>query len=87
MPRISFFYGITIWMYWNEGPHARAHFHARYGGQAASIDFAGDLIAGSLPRRALSLVAEWAALHHDELVANWERARCDEPLEPIEPLP
>lgn len=50
------------------------------------IDFAGELIAGSLPRRALALVAEWAALHRDELLANWERARRDEPLEPIEPL-
>jgi hypothetical protein len=38
VPRISAFYGITIWMYWNEGRHARAHFHARYGGRAASID-------------------------------------------------
>ena len=86
MPRISFFYGIGIWMYWNEGAHARPHFHARYAGQAASIDFAGELIAGSLPRRALALVAEWAALHQDELLANWERARREEPLEPIEPL-
>jgi hypothetical protein len=86
MPRISFFYGIAIWM-WNEGAHARPHFHARYAGQAASIDFSGDLIAGSLPRRALVLVAEWAALHRDELVANWDRARREEPLRPIEPLP
>jgi Domain of unknown function (DUF4160) len=45
------------------------------------------VIAGSLPRRALSLVAEWAALHQDELTANWERARREEQLEPIEPLP
>ena len=57
MPQISSFYGITIWMYWNEGVHARPHFHARSAGQAASIDFAGELIAGSLPRRALALVA------------------------------
>jgi len=87
VPRISFFYGIAIWMYWNEGVHARPHFHARYGGHAASIDFDGDLIAGSLPRRALGLVTEWAAVHNAELAANWERARRDEPLEPIEPLP
>jgi hypothetical protein len=36
---------------------------------------------------ALTLVAKWAALHHDELLANWERARREEPLEPIDPLP
>jgi hypothetical protein len=43
-------------------------------------------VAGSLPRRALVLVAEWAVLHEDELAANWERARRDEPLEPIDAL-
>ena len=48
MPRISLFYGIAIYMYWNEGHHARPHFHARYGGRAASIDFYGNPIAGSL---------------------------------------
>jgi hypothetical protein len=32
-------------MYWNEGAHARPHFHARYAGQAASIDFEGEVIA------------------------------------------
>jgi hypothetical protein len=39
-----------------------------------------------LPRRALALVEEWAALHKDELAANWERARRDEPLELIDAL-
>lgn len=87
VPRISSFYGITIWMYWNEGRHARPHFHARYAGNAASIDPDGELIAGSLPGRALSLVAEWAHRHHDELEANWERARREEPLQSIDPLP
>jgi Domain of unknown function (DUF4160) len=53
----------------------------------ASIDLDGKVIAGALPRRALSLVAEWAELHRDELEANWERARRDEPLQPIDPLP
>jgi hypothetical protein len=87
VPRISSFYGITIWMYWNEGVHARPHFHARYAGHAASIAMEGDLIAGTLPGRALALVEEWAELHQEELLANWERARADEPLQPIEPLP
>lgn len=86
MPRISSFYGITIWMYRNEGHHARPHFHARYAGEAASIDFDGEALAGSLPRRALRLVADWAQLHQVELLANWERARSGELLEPIDPL-
>ena len=87
MPRISEFYGIAIYMYWNEGQHARPHFHARYAGHAASIDLEGKLIAGSLPRRALALVAEWAQLQAGELLANWERARREESLQTIDPLP
>ncbi|WP_422717979.1 DUF4160 domain-containing protein [Gaiella occulta] len=34
---------------------------------------------GSLPHRALALVVEWAALHREELLGNWERARREEP--------
>ena len=73
-------------MYWNEGIHAQPHFHARYAGAAASLAFDGTVIAGSLPRRAQALVVEWAELHGDELLANWERARRDQPLVLIEPL-
>jgi hypothetical protein len=39
-----------------------------------------------LASTALVLVAEWTALHEDELAANWERARQDEPLDPIDAL-
>ena len=35
MPRISAFFGIIIWMYYND--HQPAHFHAEYGGQEALI--------------------------------------------------
>lgn len=86
MPRISSFYGIAISMYWDEGHHARPHFHARYSGSKASVDFDGKLIAGWMPPRALRLVQEWAQLHADELAANWERAREEQPLLPIDPL-
>ncbi|MGO9975564.1 MAG: hypothetical protein ACLP01_22750 [Solirubrobacteraceae bacterium] len=30
---------------------------------------------------------EWAALHGEELAANWELAQALEPLVPIDPLP
>jgi hypothetical protein len=86
VPRISSFYGITIWMYWNEGAHATPHFHARYAGETASVDFTGAVIAGSLPPRAFRLVSEWAILRRDELLANWERARREEQLQPIDSL-
>ena len=87
MPRISWFYGVLISMYWDEGHHSRPHFHARYGEHKASIDFEGEVIVGWLPARALRLVTEWAQLHAEELAANWERARAEQPLVPIDPLP
>lgn len=89
MPRISSFYGITIWMYFDENHHqGRPHFHARYGGAEASIDIESlVLIAGDLPSRARRLVVEWASAHRTELRANWVRAREHQQLQPIEPLP
>jgi hypothetical protein len=86
MPSISRFYGITIWMFWNEGHHGRPHFHARYGKHQASLDLAGEIIVGELPRRTLRLVQDWAELHTDELRANWQRVVNREPLKPIDPL-
>lgn len=85
MPRISEFYGIVIEMYY--GDHAPPHFHARYGGDSAKVAIAsGDVIAGSLPGRALRLVREWVEGHRAELEANWERALTHEQPESIEPL-
>jgi uncharacterized protein DUF4160 len=86
MPRISSFLGITIAMFWNERDHPVPHFHAEYAGDTASIGIDGTVIAGSLPPRQLRLVKQWSALHREELLENWERARQDKPLERIEPL-
>ena len=71
MPTISSFYGIVIQMYWND--HAPPHFHALYAEHAASINIATlELIKGTMPRRALALVLEWAQEHRDELMEDWE---------------
>jgi hypothetical protein len=87
VPRISAFHGITIWMYFGEGPHALPHFHARYGGEAASFAISGYPIAGVLPARVQRLILEWAILHRDELLLNWHRARRGEPVVAVAPLP
>jgi hypothetical protein len=87
VPRISAFYGIVIAMYWREAHHLIPHFHADYGGHEASIALDGTVLGGSLPPRALRLVRDWASKHEAELLANWERARARQPLEPIDPLP
>jgi hypothetical protein len=86
MPEISRFYGIIIAMFWDE--HNPPHFHARYGSQNAALEIESlRLLDGKLPPRALGLVVEWASQHRESLMANWEKARNQNPLERIDPLP
>jgi hypothetical protein len=85
MPEISRFFGILISINYND--HAPPHFHVRYAGQQAAIriqDLA--VMAGSLSPRALALTIEWAAGHQVELLADWDLARQNLPLQPIAPL-
>ena len=85
MPRISEFYGIAIYMYYQD--HGPAHFHAIYAGQEAVVrvhPFA--ILRGTLPRRARALVREWVKRHRAELERDWELARAQRPLRPIPPL-
>lgn len=86
MPVISSFYGIDIKMYFRD--HFPPHFHAYYGEHSAEIVIEDlRVLAGGLPRRALGFVREWAELHRDALLADWERARSGRSLDRIEPLP
>ena len=86
MPRISAFYGIVIAMYFDD--HPPPHFHAKYGAHEAQILIAtGEVLHGSLPRRALKLVHEWAELHRGALFRDWELAEREQPLDSIESLP
>lgn len=85
MPEISRFFGIVIRMYHND--HGPAHFHAIYGEHEAVIAIATlELESGSLPRRVMSLVLEWAVEHRHELNIDWQLAHSGRPLAPIEPL-
>lgn len=85
MPRISSFYGIVIYMYWQD--HAPPHFHAFYSGDEAQVRIAdGAVMAWSLPATAARPVSEWAALRRKELLAGWARAQVPDSLVPIEGL-
>jgi hypothetical protein len=85
MPVVSRFFGIAIVFYWED--HAPPHFHAKYSGDEAMIDIrSGEVIRGSLSRRALTLVDEWRQRHIDELMDNWDRANQRQPLAYIAPL-
>jgi hypothetical protein len=85
MPRISQFFGVVIYMYFND--HMPPHFHAEYGEFEAvyAIDTM-DNLRGELPRRAHIMVIEWALGHRTELRSNWLRSREQLPLKQIEPL-
>ena len=88
MPTISLFFNIKILMFWND--HAPPHFHAAFVGQ--DVDTIINILTlevmqpGPLKRRALGLVLDWAELHRDELLTNWELAREGKPLNQIAPL-
>ena len=85
MPRISQFFGILIYMYYND--HMPPHFHAKWAEQEAIILIGTmNIYAGKLPKPQLDLVLRWAALHSEELMNNWELARKGKPLNQIAPL-
>ena len=85
MPTISVFYGIVIQMFWKE--HNAPHFHALYGEHEALIDVRElRVMRGSLPRRAMALVLEWAADHREELMEDWNLCNQLKHPNPIEPL-
>lgn len=85
MPTISTFYGILIKMFFND--HQPAHFHAEYAEFKATIDIRKlEILEGGLPRRALELVLDWAELHQDELIEDWNLCQTKHQPKKIEPL-
>lgn len=85
MPIISRFFGIIVRMFFNE--HAPPHFHVEYAEYRAVINIRTlVLIEGKLPRRALELVQDWAELHRDELLKDWDLCQQHQQPEAIKPL-
>jgi hypothetical protein len=85
MPTISSFYGILIQMFW--GDHAPPHFHALYAEYEVVIDIKTlEVIKGTMPRRALILILEWASEHRQELLEDWELCKQNKTPKKISPL-
>lgn len=85
MHPISIFLGIAIHIYYGES--SAPHFHAIYGQYEATIGVDPiTVLDGNLPRRAQSLVFEWAAIYQHDLRRNWDLANTGEPLHTIPPL-
>jgi len=86
MPRLSAFYGIVIFMYWDD--HDPPHYHAIYAQHEALIVLADrSVLRGSLPPRALRLVRTWHRLHQKELESAWEQAKASHSPATIDLLP
>lgn len=85
MPPISIFFGIMIKMFFDD--HEPAHFHAEYDDCELVVGVVPiKLLRGRAPQRMQSMVLEWAALHQEELLANWRRCKSMRAPKPIEPL-
>jgi hypothetical protein len=85
MPEISRFLGMSILMYFDD--HNPPHFHVKYNNYRALISIKDlALLEGDLPARILGLVIEWAELHKDELLENWNLVQETGKWFKIEPL-
>ena len=85
MPRICYFLGISIHMYYDE--HNPPHFHAIYNGLEGSFSINPlKYSKGELPSRIVGLVIEWADMHKEELLDNWNILKETGKCKKIKPL-
>jgi hypothetical protein len=70
MPEISRFFGIIIYMFFND--HHPPHFKVKYNEFEANVMIeSGVLLNGDLPISKLKLVQAWAEIHKEELLGMW----------------
>ena len=87
MPTISMFYGIIVRMYCDKAEHNPPHFHAYYQEHKATVNIKTcEIQTGKLPAKQEKLVLAWAAIHQDDLLADWELATNGNLPFKIEPL-
>ena len=81
MPEISRFYGIIVYMFFND--HNPPHFKVKYSEFEANILIEnGTILNGDFPISKLKLVAARAEIHKDELLDMWN----SKDFHKIEPL-
>ena len=85
MPEISRFLGIVIAMYFKD--HNPPHFHVLYNEYDAEIAIKTfEILEGELPPRVLGLAFEWAGLHKEELLDDWNLLQTTGKFNKIQPL-
>ena len=85
MPELSRFLGIIIAMYFKD--HNPPHFHVLYNEYDAEIEIKTlAILEGELPPRVLGLALEWAGLHKEELLDDWNLMQTTGKFNKIQPL-
>ncbi len=70
MPRIAFFFGISIYMYMDD--HGIPHCHGVYGDYAGSFAIKdGAILAGQMPPKQEKKIREWILANQSELMEKW----------------
>ena len=85
MPLVSEFYGIRIYLYWDD--HSPPHFHAEYSEARILVEIENaTVMRGVFPFAQLKLVLAWCELHRAELLADWKAAAAHGNIIRIDPL-
>jgi hypothetical protein len=71
MPIISRFFGIVIFMNYND--HLPPHFHARYQDQEITVEIDSGVVTERMARRELRMVLEWSESHQQScwIIGRW----------------
>ncbi len=70
MPRIAFFFGISIYMYMDD--HGVPHCHGVYGDYAGSFVLEdGELIAGEMPPAQKNKIKAFILANKEDLMEKW----------------
>jgi hypothetical protein len=70
MPRIAFFFGISIYMYMDD--HGIPHCHAIYGDYAGSFSIeSGECLAGEVPPSQAKKIKSFILNNQEELMEKW----------------
>jgi hypothetical protein len=70
MPRVAFFFGISIYMYLDD--HGVPHCHAIYGDYAGSFSLqSGELMAGEIPPQQAKKIKDFILANQAELMEKW----------------
>lgn len=87
MPELSNFYGIYVYMRFNDvTQHYKPHVHAKYGNYEAVVSLDGELLAGSFPKKQFKILVGWLALREEEVYRAWNKAVKMEHFDKVQPL-